>query len=80
MGGEGFEGGAFEGRGATALEAENVSGREGDGDWAEGEGAEEVEEVVVGRGSFGILRVGTADVGWVAGFEHVAEMEWLDYW
>lgn len=79
--GDGFEGSAFKGRGATALEAENVGGGEDDRDGAEREGAEEVEEegvVVIGRGSFGILRVGEGDVERVARYEDVAEMEWFD--
>lgn len=78
---DGFEGSAFKGRGATALEAENVGGGEDDRNGAEREGAEEVEEEVgvVGRGSFGILRVGEGDVERVARFEDVAEMEWLDW-
>lgn len=84
--GEGFESGAFKGGDATAFEAEDLSGGEGDGDGAEREGTEEVEEVVVvvvvggvRRGSFGILRMRGSDVERVAGFEHVAEMEGFDW-
>lgn len=80
VGSQGFEGSAFEGRGASAFEAEKVGAGEDNGDGPEREGAEEIEEeVIVGRGSFGILRMGEGDVEGVAGFKHMPEMEWFDW-
>lgn len=35
--------------------------------------------MIVGRGSFGILRMGEGDVEGVAGFKHMPEMEWFDW-
>lgn len=78
---------ALNGRHAPSLEAENVRGRERQGDRHEGLGLEVAVEVRRGRGVSvtsdgpgpGVLGVvGERDLGGIPRSQHVAAVDWLD--